>query len=203
MGAFIKKMKNNKAAGSVITRMWSMMILFFVAMFIIDVLVFVVNVTVMGYETMYMTRKLSAQGGFIGSGTSTSPNCVMSQVSLKTDNSWLYNQEIISDFQKKTAFCGIKEGDWKLKVYEEGEGSVDITFYNRGSIPGDATSYVSPARCIKNPGNSISYATGHGSIGTLEFHYDYVWRFFPLFRMADVKVPMTISFNYRSEYVRG
>lgn len=199
MKHFLKKLKNNKGAGSVITRMWSMLILFFAAMFVIDVLVFVVNVTVTGYQTMYVARILSTQGGFIGSGSSIIADC--NQVSIKTNDSWKYNQEILQIFDKVTGYCGIDPGDWSLKVIDcNGQ---EKYIYRNGTKPGDATSYVSPARCLKNPSNPLTYAQKHGTIETIQFHYDYVWRFFPIFRMADLSVPMTISFNYRTEYVRG
>lgn len=173
----LKKFKNNnKGSGWALIRVSCYMLILLVFTAAVDAVVLLASMATLSYNTMYVSKQLSVNGGLPGG---------------------IKNQTVVVEPLKRAAhLCGIDDNDWSVIVKSDGLKDGEANVYPGGSLEKDSDT---------DPVNSISdlgISKGHNKIQTLELTFVHKWKFCPIFRMLNLETPITISYNYRSEYIR-
>lgn len=199
----IRKLKNNKAGGNGIIRFFSFMILFVLLTFVIDILVMITNMCVISYNGMYYAKKLSAQGGLVGSGASIVQCRNGSQIVMVAGAGRLTNSEIAIDFEEIMKLMDVE--DFTITVYDSGEHGEMITVLEQNGIrqAGSASTASANKQCLIDPNDPLTAAYGFGTIGSIEIKWVYDWHFCPIMTIPDIKSNFTNTYEWRSEYIRN
>ena len=186
---FMYKLKNNNKGSESITRVISYMMFFLILAFTLDLVVLGMNMVMASHQTMYLSKKLSVQGGFIGSPAQGN----------KKSESWLYNEEIFSRINNAFQYVGIGSNDWELISHDNG---YDRQLYNYGFTTPASLNYVSPFRTLKNASDPLTHSTGYGTVTGITIKFRFRWRFSGRMILGSFSPIMTMHSNYRSEYFR-
>lgn len=171
-----KRFKNNNKGSTTIVRAISYIFIFLTFTAAIDAVLLLGSMATLSYNAMYVSKQLSINGGLPGHGQNRTI--------------------VVEPLQKAARLCGISDDNWSVEIESEGlpGGKADV-------YPG----MFSDEDSNRAPINDIGYmglSLGHNKIQTLKLTFIHQWKFCPVFYMLNLKTPITISFNYRSEYIR-
>jgi len=194
----LRKNKNNKGNSAITSTITYLMFVFLLA-FSLDLIVLVMNLAVVGYETVYISHKLSAQGGFIGDNGSF--NSAGQQV-YKNSPSWLANREIVGGLNSVFNMVGMDPEDWELIVYDKANPApTGVKIYSKG-IVGSGYSYVSTFHTLNNTTDDLRFSPGYGSVAGIKINFTYKWRFAGRMLAGEYAPTLSMSADYRSDYLR-
>lgn len=199
----VKKLKNNKAGQNAPIRLFSFMILFVLLTFVIDIIVMITNMTLISYNGMYYAKKLAAQGGLIGSGSSIISCRSGSQIVMISGGGRVTNSQIAIDFEEKMKKMGVE--DFTVTVYDDGEHGEMVTVLVQNGVrqAGSASAASRNKQCFIDPNDPLTAAYGFGTIGSFEVKWVYDWHFCPIMTIPDIQSNFTNNFEWRSEYIRN
>lgn len=173
----LKKLKkNNRGSGWALIRVLCYMLIMLVFTAAVDAVVLLTSMATLSYNAMYVSKQLSVNGGLPGHGQ---------------------NQAIVVEpLKRATHLCGIDDDDWSVVVESEGlpGGKADV-------YPGGFAGEDNDRKAISDV-DVLGISEGHNKIQTLRLTFIHKWKFCPVFKMLKLETPITISFNYRSEYIR-
>lgn len=175
---FLRK-NDDKGTDAGIVRVLSYMIFGLCFFTMIDAVVLMVNMATMSYHAMYCAKQLSVNGGLTGPPAETSTNLFVNRT-----------------MHKAAILSGISDSDWTCTVYSSGLSGGKAEIFPAMSSAEDAG-----RRPIANTGD-YSVARGFSTPQSLEVVFIHKWDFSPILRGLGLETPITLHFNYRSEYIR-
>lgn len=176
MFSFLKK--NNKGSGWSIIRVLCYLLLMIAFFAAVDAVVLMGRMAILSYNMMYTSKQLSVNGGL--SGTQFN------------------NDYVITPITKAAQLAGLEEDEWHLTIYSDGlSGGKTVVCPN-----GNSGAIDSNRDSIGGVTGTLSISKGFNSIQTAELIFNHKWEFCPILKMLNLETPITISFNYRSEYIR-
>ena len=183
--SFLKK-NDDKGTDAGIVRVLSYMIFGLCFFTMIDAVVLMVNMATMSYHAMYCAKQLSVSGGLSGT----------TQVTFFQNRPVTSGQFVNLVMNKAAIISGISSGDLTCTVYSSGlsGGQAEV-------FPSLSSAEDSGRRAISQQGD-WSIARGFSKPQSLEVVFVHKWDFSPILRGLGLETPITLHFNYRSEYIR-
>ena len=170
--------KDNKGSDAGIVRILCYLIFGATFFTCVDGIVLLHNMTMLTFHSMYCAKQLSVTGGLDGDSNGSTGYCYQK-------------------FYQASTKCGLAPDEITATVYSSGLSGGEAQVY-------PSCSYVEDiGRMPEAPvGSYYTISRGYNGPQNLEVIFIHTWKFSPFFRALGLETPITLNFNYRSEFIR-